>query len=407
MAQRTAARGLRGAVPAAWLAVSLAAGGCGGAGAAPAAPAGDLTVRRGDLRQRVLLTGELKAESGAPIVVPRTPSWQVTIRWMVEDGARVEAGDRVLELDNSSFAGELEEKRLAVSEAENRLDERQAAAAEEEADKLYQVEVKAAELRKTELDAAIPEELLSRREYQERQLALRRAQLELEKAREDLAAHREATAAELAELRLKLSAAERARDTAEAAIEALTVRSPRGGIAVVGEHPWHGRKLELGDSVWVGFTVMRVTDLESMTVSAALSDVDDGRLAVGDPVRMALDAFLQQPFTGRVTELGGIASEDAEGSLRRSFKVGIEPQGLDPQHMRPGMSVKVEAQREGPRDALLVPRAALDPAFDPPRARLADGSWAPVELGACSALECVVEEGLTEGTRLAAAEGPA
>jgi multidrug efflux pump subunit AcrA (membrane-fusion protein) len=68
--------------------------------------------------------------------------------------------------------------------------------------------------------------------------------------------------------------------------------------------------------------------------------------------------------------------------------------------MRPGMSVRVEVMGPEIRNALLVPRAALDFANGGPRAFLAAGGTAPVRLGPCSAEACVVESGPAEGTRL-------
>src|SRR5262245_17837017 len=93
--------------------------GCSGAGAR--ADAGgredELVVRRGSFRQRLLLTGELEAERGESLVVPRTNAFQLQIRWMAEDGARVKAGEPVIAFDNSQFASDLEEKRLAAANA--------------------------------------------------------------------------------------------------------------------------------------------------------------------------------------------------------------------------------------------------------------------------------------------------
>jgi multidrug efflux pump subunit AcrA (membrane-fusion protein) len=72
--------------------------------------------------------------------------------------------------------------------------------------------------------------------------------------------------------------------------------------------------------------------------------------------------------------------------------------------MRPGMSVRVEVLGAEQKDVLLAPRAALDfgahGKVGDVRALLASGGAAPVKLGACSAQECVVESGLTAGTRL-------
>ena len=71
--------------------------------------------------------------------------------------------------------------------------------------------------------------------------------------------------------------------------------------------------------------------------------------------------------------------------------------------MRPGMSVKVEVLGPALQDVLLVPREALDFSTDPPRARLAGGRGAEVEIETCGSFDCAILDGLEEGDRLEAA----
>src|SRR4051812_25213235 len=97
--------------------------GCSGTGAhaEPAGAKGDgaagLTVHRGPFRQRLILSGELAAARGETLNVPRTNAFQLTIRWLAEDGVAVKAGDPVVAFDNSQFSSDLEEKRLGASQA--------------------------------------------------------------------------------------------------------------------------------------------------------------------------------------------------------------------------------------------------------------------------------------------------
>jgi hypothetical protein len=65
------------------------------------------------------------------------------------------------------------------------------------------------------------------------------------------------------------------------------------------------------------------------------------------------------------------------------------------------MSVKVEVLASSLADALLAPRGGLDLGVEPPIAHLAGGGRREVRVGPCNALECVVEDGLAEGDRLA------
>jgi HlyD family secretion protein len=152
-------------------------------------------------------------------------------------------------------------------------------------------------------------------------------------------------------------------------------------------------------------TVASLPDLSAMSVQASLSDVDDGRIQPGMEVLCTLDAYPGQAFAGRVAEISPVARESRRSPLLRFFPVHIKLDRSDPGRMRPGMSVRVEVLGAELKNVLLVPRAALDFAAGPgvagnPRALLASGGTAPVKLGECTALECVVESGLAEGTRL-------
>lgn len=369
------------------------------------AAASDLVARRGAFRERILLTGALAAERGEALTVPRTDTWQLQIRWLAEDGTRVKAGDRLVEFDNSSFASEIEEKRLAASEAESQLDQTEAQARTGTAEKEFALEQKRADLEKARVAAAVPKELVSLSDYQENQLGLRRAETELAKAETDLAAHRKASAAEIAVQRIALERARREIRSAEEAISALTLTAPRNGIVLIAQHPWEGRKVQEGDSVWAGMTVASLPDLSSMMVEAALSDVDDGRIAPGLRVACILDAYPFSTFPGRIVDITPVAAASRRSPLLRSFPVRVALDRPDVERMRPGMSVRVEVLGPEIPDAVLVPRAGLDLSGKEPRALLADGGAKPVRLGPCSATECVVESGLEPGTRLRSGSG--
>ena len=400
MARRIHPSGTKAAL--AVVAVLLAAA-CSGsrAGAeSTTGPGDDLRVRRGEFVERFVLTGELEAVEASLLSVPRVPTSQTSIRWLVDDGAVVRAGDRLVEFDNTSFAGDLEEKRLARDQAVSDLEQREAELDAQRADRELQVEQRRIALEKARFEAAVPQDLLPLREWQDRQLALRRAEFEQAKSVEDLEAQRKSGAEELEQKRIALRRTTREIRAAEEAIEALVLEAPRDGIAVIEEHPWERRKLQVGDSLWSGLPVVTIPELERMQVAADLSDVDDGRIAPEMPALSVLDAYPEESYPGHVLDVGAVAQEAKRRSVRRSFPVHVSLDRGDAERMRPGMSVRVEVETSRTENALLVPRAGLDLDADPPRARLAGGGEADVSLGPCNALECVVESGLSEGDRL-------
>jgi multidrug resistance efflux pump len=378
-------------------ALSLACVACMDNRAGASAESPVLTARRGALRPRLLLTGELEAARALELKVPSTSSPQIQIRWMERDGTPVRSGQRLVELDNSSFTAELEEKRLTASQAADELARKKAEAEAELAEKAFQVEKSRTELAKARLRANLPEDIVSAREVQDRQLDVRRSETGLAKAEADLEAYRQESAADLGLQRIELEKARREIRQAEKAIETLSLRAPRDGIVVAADMPWEGRKLQAGDSVFTGMTVAVLPDLASLVVDADLSDVDDGRIAPGMEAACTLDAYPSETFRCRVAGIAPVARERSYGSLRRYFPVRVTLDRLD-RRMRPGMSVRVEVLAPEVR-GLIVPREALDLSSSP-RVLLADGGAVPVRLGPCTAAECIVEGSVRDGTRL-------
>jgi multidrug resistance efflux pump len=360
----------------------------------------ELVVRRGRFEDRFLLTGQLVAVSADNLVVPRIPSWQTTVRWLEAEGTVVKTGQKVVEFDTASFAQDLGEKRLAWEQARSDLDQAEADRETQKAEKEWDVAQRSIAVEKAKIAAEIPAEFVRGKEFQDNQLALARAQTELDKAREARSAYDASSAETVRQKTIALEKAKRELDAAGLAIDGMVLTAPRDGILVVADHPWQGRKIQVGDSVWVGLPVVSLPDLSAMQVAAKLSDVDDGRIVPGLPVVCYLDAYPDRPYAGRIAEITPVAQEAAGRSLRRAYNVRVTLDASDAVRMRPGMSAKVEVRPEARDGVLLAPRAGLDFAGARPRARLTSGKEVDVTLGACNLDACIVEGGVEDGARL-------
>ncbi len=390
--------------------LSLAAASCAAPGAGSPEPSsgasgstgGPLVVHRGDFERRVLLTGELEASEAAELVVPRTPSWQVEVRWLADNGAAVRAGEKVVDLDNSAVASDLEEKEIALRQNQAELTSRQAELTGQTREKEFAVEKAKAELEKAEIQAKVPAGIVPRQELEDRKLALDEARAELAKAEADLQSQRKSAQADLEVQRIEIRKARREIDAAREAIGRLTLYAPRDGIFLVANQPWQHRTLQVGDSVWTGLVVGTIPDLSTLVVSARLPDVDDGEIAAGMPAEVILDAYPDETFEAKVAEVAQVAQAEGPASLRRHFRVRIDLGRVETDRMIPGMSARVEVIADRRSDVLIAPRAAIVSASaEDGSAVLAAGGTAPVRLGPCNELECVVEDGLEEGARLA------
>jgi multidrug efflux pump subunit AcrA (membrane-fusion protein) len=374
---------------------------CSGGGPRPGAKAEeraheDKVVRR-DVTDRVLLAGTLHATQSEELRTPRTPQWELPIRWMPEDGALVKAGERALEFDNSSFVSTLAEKKLQYIDAVMAFNTFLDVSSLDEAQKTFELDNAKLVHSKAKVQASVPADLLPARTAQERQLELRRAEAAVAKAEKELASAKAANALEKQVKQIELDKAKNTILDAEKAISELLLKAPRDGIIVIGDHPWMGRKFQIGDTVQPGWTIVSLPDLSSgMEVRGELSDVDDGRVSVGMQGTCTLDAYPADAMPCTVKSLMPVASGKGGQSLRRGFALVMSLAKVD-EKMRPGMAVKVELRRPPLANVVVVPRGAVQFAKDKARVKLAGGELRDVELGPCDAQGCAVTKGLTEG----------
>ncbi|MBV8546932.1 MAG: HlyD family efflux transporter periplasmic adaptor subunit [Acidobacteria bacterium] len=385
----------------AWIscAVAVIASGCF-SGYRPDADSKSLRVRRGTFASDVVITGELRAARGEELAVPRLPQWQTSIKWIAQDGIETKKGDRIVELDNSTFSTNLDAKRQAVAQAEQQLQQKESEWKADTIDKQLDVERKRADYDKAKMDAAMPKEIVAERDYNDRQIKFKRAEVELAKAVDVLKSQRTSVKSDRDNLLLSLQKAQRELGIAERAIDELILRAPHDGIVVIRDHPWEGRRLQEGDSVFIGLPLAQFPEMSSLQVEADLPDVDDGRIGAGMPATIVLDAYPNMTFPGRVRAISAVAQESSRTSLRRAFRVIVALDRLDGARMRPGLSARVVVHAMRQPNALLVSRAAIDFSGKKPRVFRADGKLADVVLGACNAQDCVVKSGLNEGETL-------
>jgi HlyD family secretion protein len=375
--------------------------------AEPEDRAGELRVVEDALVVEHLLSGELEAERAVELGVPEVGVAPLQIRWLAENGSEVEAGELVVDLDNSALVSNLEQLEGDLVQALMQLDQAHSQAGSDEAEALFQVKMQRAAVEKARIAADIPDGLKAARDYERLKLEERKADLELAEAEEALDNKRRIGEAAVAIAHIEVEKAEKQLAGARSGIDELAIRAPRRGVVVIQENPREDRLWQVGDNTFLGWTLVELPELDSLVVRARLFDVDDGTIAAGLPARVTLDAYPDTDLRGRVREVSPVARE-IRGSRARAFDVLVELDGIDSRRMLPGMSARVvveeriEADSRGRRAPLLAAREALDlEAPDGPRARLADGATRPVTLGRCNALACIVEEGLAAGERLA------
>lgn len=384
------------------LAMLVVLGACGGAEAVDRGLVdARATVTRGTFVPTTLLSGSLVAAEAERVVAPNANIWPLQIQWLAEDGAEVTAGQTVVAFDNSQVVSSLEQSRQAVLDAEERLASERARIASQLEESAFALEQARATLAKARLDADVPEELFAAREYEDRQLALRRAELDLTKSEGVLETSRSSGEADIAIARVALDKARLDVAVVERRLRSLEMVAPSDGVVLRHENRQQAlRPFEIGDAVWPGMTVASLPNLATLMIEASLYDVDDGRVVPGQRVTARLDAYPEQTYEGRVHSVDALAEVASSRSSRRVFRVLVDLESVDSERMRPGMSVKLEVFGAARDAVLLVPRRAI--AWREGGATVIDtsGRRSEIEVEDCAPMVCVATGGVEEGQGL-------
>ena len=332
-------------------------------GGSPAGPGGaEAHVTRGRFRSTIVLTGSLTALRSEEFKVPITENYRVQIKWMIKEGDPVKPGDPVVRFDTASLASSIETAQDALKA---KWEEKSQKEAEYENQKFeLDVDVKKAENdnRQKSLDASIPPGLEARYEYDRKQLEKKISDNALDVAlrnrmvkRAELESQIQTLTIEARELQAKLA---KLKDS----LNELTLVARTEGAVIYAVDEWSGRKVQVGDTVFATFSVATIPDLRSLIVQAWISETHIQRIRVGQSVDLALDAFPDKPYKGIIRDISKSADPVRRWGKSSYFRVDIEMEKLEPEIMKPGMSVRCEVRGPEYADVLLVPleRAAFD-----------------------------------------------
>jgi HlyD family secretion protein len=204
------------------------------------------------------------------------------------------------------------------------------------------------------------------------------------------------------------AAAKSANDRLRAAkdlIAKTAIRAPIPGFVVYREwyHAGEKRKPRIGDSVWTNQGIIVLPDISEMVAQSRIREIDIHKLAVGQEVRVTVDAYPEPPRTGMVDLIGTVAAADERTkSAAKFFSLRVLLEGSDTR-LRPGMSARVVILVDEVRDQLVVPVGAVFREGGESFCFTWDGRRAHknrVKAGPTNNVLLVIENGLNEGDRV-------
>jgi HlyD family secretion protein len=362
-----------------------------------------VAVERGRLEITVDVSGTMRAVDSSRVSPPGIAGvWNYTIAMMAEEGSLVEQGQPVLMFDTTTLKRRLEEKMAERDTAATNLQMKLASARLAREDEELAIADAKAALRKAKLKAEAPEDITA-------QVEVEKAKLDLELAKEKVAylqrkskSARRADEAEIKRWKSKRDRAEERVQEITAAVEQMTVKSPRAGT-VIYETDWEGGKKKVGDSAWRGETLLQLVSLEVMEGNGEVDEVDIARVNVDDPVSLRLDAQADVELRGTLKTIRDTVQRSSPDNPLKVARVVIALAQTDSVKLRPGMRFRGKIETDHVDDVLMCPLEAIVSTPDGPVAhrRTAVGSEpVPLELGRRNETHVEVLSGLAEGDEL-------
>jgi HlyD family secretion protein len=336
-------------------------------GAGNDAEASAIEVKRGSVKKVLLLDGELRAVRSRTIF--GGSSWEdVKIVYMPPEGTVVKAGDLALELDSTNTLNKIKDTDEKIVAAENEI----VRVRSQHESALRDLEVELSKLwltyEQAKLKAKVPNEVISRREFQDAQLALEKAKTEYENHLNKIEQKKKE---QDAELQVKIIEKEKLKvqlDRAKSELNGMRIKAPTDGMVLYNDHWNERRKLQVGDLVWPGWPVVQLPDLTEMEVLAQVNEVDGPRLSIGARAEVKLDSYPDKVIAGEIKDISQTAIKASRMAKAKIFRVTISLDQTLMEIMKPGMSALVSVTIGETQPNLLVPRATVR--FDGESARV-------------------------------------
>ncbi len=368
----------------------------------PSAPA-----RKGDFLVIVRSRGELKARRSVQVTAPvNVPDLRIV--WLAATGSLVKADEPVVRFDPSSAKQQLQEKDAALKQAQAALDQAVAQARlDGQQDKLelatatYQVERAKLEVSKSEIVSAIQaEESKIELGLAEGKRGVREASNQLNEVSNEA----------------KVASLTRARDKANDEVELfryrlgqMEIKAPLTGLVNYLPNYSQGwinaKPFKVGDQVWPGAALAEIPDLDTLEMEGKVDEIDRGRIALDQEVRVRIDALPEITFPGKIILISPMTVMGWEWPPTRSFR-GFAKLEKSDQRLRPGMNGAMDAVVNRLPSAISIPAKALFTHRGKPIVYLAGkGGYQPVEVEVLARNpDEIAVRGISEGSRVTLVE---
>jgi multidrug efflux pump subunit AcrA (membrane-fusion protein) len=370
-------------------------------------------VRKGDFVISINARGEIRSTRSATIVAPQVPDPYIVK--LAESGRPVKRGEVVIEFDAVQQEQNYLDKATGVRGVDSEIVQLKASQKmDDESDRINLLQAQYNVERAT-LEAS-KAEILSEIEGAKDRIDVDVSKGDLSRVRKTLDARQVAHAADDERLAQKKDKTVRDMETAQQYMTLMKVRAPSDGIFNIlpnfragGSFGQSPPPFKEGDRAWTGAAIAEIPDLSEMRIELMLEEVDRGKLKLGQPMLIRVDAIPEKEFHANLDWISPIASLVFRTyPPEKLFPARATLKNLDPR-LRPGMSASARIVVERQPNVLLIPTRASFLLNGKPTVYIQNGQsfvTRNIQVGRRSDEDIVVTGGLKEG-ELVTLESPA
>lgn len=362
-------------------------------------------VRKGDFTIVVRARGEIRSVNSTVIAAPQVPDPRIVK--LAENGKRLNKGDVVVEFDAAQQEQSLLERNTTVRTIDSQIV--QTKASHRIVDEMDGMNKMTAEYNheRAKLEAS-KAEVVSEIEGAKSRIDVDIAKGELGQVQQTITTHKATQNADLERLDQNKDKAVRDVNRAQGYLKNMVLRAPSEGIVNImpnfrSQGSWGSSPppFKEGDRAWTGAAIAEIPDLSLMRIDLKLDEVDRGKLALGQKVKVRIDAIPDREFDAELDWISPIAAVQFRGGgmTEKSFPARATLVGTD-KRLRPGMSASAEILIERDPGQLLIPTRSSFTVQGKPSVYVQKGGnfvIRQIEVGKRNDSETVVLKGLSEG----------
>lgn len=267
--------------------------------------------------------------------------WQFKIAYLVPENTLVKKGDLIVKFDAQQLKDDLIRHRSELDAAKKEAEQKAQADEQVEQDLVLalaeakkNMEIAERKVVITDVSRSEVERAIERAEHQ---IASERYQ----QAQQKLSEHRSRKKINTQVAEGKIANKQARVNITQQSIEKLTIYSPKEGM-VLYIKDYEDNKPAIGDTVWMGRTLMTIPSPNNISVKVEFDESDSAKVQLGQPVKFILDAYPERPFAGQISATGQTYREKSQRNPKIVFDAWVTLDELQQEVMRPGMKGTVQ-----------------------------------------------------------------